>query len=113
MQFPIAIAPHRAVNMVTLQLRQIRVLAGQRVVLEDVNWQEFEAILEELGDRRNTRLAYSKGTLEIMAPLPEYEVSKEIIGDLVKILTRGVRSRSRGFWLYDLQTSRYAAWDRA
>ena len=70
--------------MVTLQLRQIRVLAGQRVVLEDVSWQEFEAILEELGDRRNTRLAYSKGTLEIMAPLLEHEVSKEIIGDLVK-----------------------------
>ena len=72
--------------MVTLQLRQIRVLPGQRVVLEEVSWSEFEAILEELGDRRNTRLAYSKGTLEIMAPLPEHEVSKEIIGDLVKIL---------------------------
>ena len=84
--FPIPIATHRGANMVTLQLRQIRVLAGQRVVLEDVDWQEFEAILEELGDRRNTRLAYSKGTLEIMAPLPEHEVSKEMIGDLVKIL---------------------------
>ena len=97
MQFPIAIAPHRAVNMVTLQLRQIRVLAGQRVVLEDVNWQEFEAILEELGDRRNTRLAYSKGTLEIMAPLPEHEVSKEIIGDLVKILLEELDLDREGF----------------
>lgn len=72
--------------MVTLYLRQIELLPGQRVVLSDVNWQDFEAIAHELGEHRNTRLAYSKGTLEIMAPLPEHEASKEIIGDLVKIL---------------------------
>ncbi|MBW4538101.1 MAG: Uma2 family endonuclease [Myxacorys chilensis ATA2-1-KO14] len=72
--------------MVTLHLRQIELLPGQRVVLSDVNWQDFEAIADELGEHRNTRLAYSKGMLEIVAPLPEHEVSKEIIGDLVKIL---------------------------
>lgn len=72
--------------MVTLQFRQLKVPPGQRVLLEEVGWQEFEAILEELGEHRNTRLAYSKGTLEIMAPLPEHEVSKEIISDMVKIL---------------------------
>jgi Uma2 family endonuclease len=72
--------------MVTLQLRQIKILPGQRIVLSDISWHEFEAIVDELGEHRNTRLAYSEGTLEIMAPLPEHEVSKEIIGDLVKIL---------------------------
>ncbi len=72
--------------MVTLQFRQLKIPPGQRVLLEDVEWQEFEAILEELGEHRNTRLAYSKGTLEIMAPLPEHEISKEIISDMVKIL---------------------------
>lgn len=72
--------------MVTLQLRQISVPSGQRVVLHDISWQEFEAILEELGERRATRLAYNHRTLEIRMPLPEHEVSKEIIGDMVKIL---------------------------
>lgn len=72
--------------MVTLQFRQLKVPPGQRVLLEDMDWQEFEAILDELGEHRNTRLAYSKGTLEIMAPLPEHEVSKEMISDMVKIL---------------------------
>ena len=72
--------------MVTLQLRQIRIPPGQRVEFQDVSWREFEAILEELGDRRGTRIAYSKGTLEIVAPLPGHEVSKELIGDMVKIL---------------------------
>ena len=72
--------------MVTLQLSQIDVLPGQRVVLRSVGWQQFEDILEELGEHRGSRVAYSKGTLEIMSPLPEHEVTKEIIGDLLKIL---------------------------
>ncbi len=72
--------------MVTLQLGQIRVLPGQRVILEDIVWQEFEAILDELGEHRNSRVAYSQGTLEIMVPLPEHEKAKVIIGDLLKIL---------------------------
>ena len=72
--------------MVTLQLRQIRVPPGQRIILEDVSWQVFEAILNELGEHRGSRVAYSQKTLEIMAPLPEHERSKVIIGDLVKAL---------------------------
>ncbi|MBD2337092.1 Uma2 family endonuclease [Calothrix sp. FACHB-156] len=72
--------------MVTLQLRQLSVPPGHRVILHNVSWQEFEAILEELGDHRAARLAYSQGTLEMRMPLPKHEVAKVIIGDLVKIL---------------------------
>jgi Uma2 family endonuclease len=72
--------------MVTLQLKQITIPPGQRIVFHDIPWQQFEAILEELGEHRASRIAYSQGTLEIMTPLPEHEVAKVIIGDLVKIL---------------------------
>ncbi|MBW4666870.1 MAG: Uma2 family endonuclease [Cyanomargarita calcarea GSE-NOS-MK-12-04C] len=72
--------------MITLQLQQLSVPPGHRVILHNVNWQEFEAILEELGEHRATRLAYSQGTLEIRMPLPKHEVAKVLIGDLVKIL---------------------------
>jgi Uma2 family endonuclease len=72
--------------MVTLQLKQITVPPGGRIVLHDVSWQQFEEILEELGEHRSSRIAYSRGTLEIMTPLPEHEVAKVLIGDLVKIL---------------------------
>ncbi|MEG4371917.1 Uma2 family endonuclease, partial [Microcoleus sp. B4-C5] len=63
--------------MVTLQLRQIIVPPGHRVLFNDVNWQEFEAILEELGEHRGSRIAYSQGTLEIRMPLPEHEKARE------------------------------------
>jgi Uma2 family endonuclease len=69
-----------------LDVKRINVPPGQRVLLQEVNWQEFETILEELGEHRAARIAYDNGILEIMTPLPEHEDDKEIIGDLVKAL---------------------------
>jgi Uma2 family endonuclease len=72
--------------MVTLQLKQLSIPPGQRILLHNISWPEFEAILTELGDHRATRLAYSNGTLEIRMPLPEHERVKVIISDLLKAL---------------------------
>ena len=72
--------------MVTLQLRQLVVNPGQHIELQDVDWAEFEAIVLELGERRRSRIAYYDRTLEIRMPLPEHELDKELIGDLVKLL---------------------------
>ncbi len=69
-----------------LQLKQLDLRPGQRVLLQNISWNEFEQILDELGDERATRVVYYKGMLEIMAPLLGHENSKEIIGDLVKTL---------------------------
>ncbi|PPT11261.1 Flavodoxin reductases (ferredoxin-NADPH reductases) family 1 [Geitlerinema sp. FC II] len=59
---------------------------GQQLVMTDVTWQMYERILEEFGEKRSARINYSQGLLEIMVPLPEHEVSKVIIGDLIKAL---------------------------
>lgn len=72
--------------MVMLQLRQLVVYPGQRIQLQEVGWSEFEAILDELGDKRACRIAYSDGVLEIRMPSPKHEKAKVLIGDMVKIL---------------------------
>ncbi len=72
--------------MVTIQLRQLSVPPGHRIILHNISWQEFEEILTELGENRAGRLAYYQGNLEIKMPLPKHEVAKVIIGDLVKII---------------------------
>ena len=72
--------------MVTRQPRQIKVLPGCRVDLQDVGWEEFQAILAELGDSRSTRISYSNQTLTIVAPLFKYEKTKVTLGDMVKVL---------------------------
>jgi len=69
-----------------LELRQLKIQPGQQLLVEDVNWEQFESILAELGERRASRLSYSNGRLEIMVPVAEHEKAKEIIGDMVKIL---------------------------
>ncbi|MEM7759652.1 MAG: Uma2 family endonuclease [Cyanobacteria bacterium P01_A01_bin.40] len=69
-----------------LELKRFYIPPGQKVLLQDVNWSEFEAILEELGEQRAARIAYEKETLEIMTPLPEHEADKVLIGDLIKAL---------------------------
>jgi Uma2 family endonuclease len=69
-----------------LEVSRIIVPPGQTVVLENISWSEFEAILEDLGESRGSRIAYDNGKLEIMTPLPEHEVNKECISDFVKVL---------------------------
>ncbi len=57
---------------------------ADRVVLQNISWQQFENLLKDLGDHRAARLAYDGGTLEIMTPLPEHEYYKEVIGIAVQ-----------------------------
>ncbi len=71
---------------ITVALDHIEILPGQRLCLHHIDWDKFEQILEGLGERRASRIAYYQYTLEIRMPLPEHERIKVIIGDLLKIL---------------------------
>lgn len=88
-----------------LELNRLSVPPGQRVLLHEVSWQEFELILQDLGDHRAARIAYDNGNLEIMTPLSEHEDDKEIIGDLIKALLEelDVEFRSLGSTTYKNQ----------
>jgi Uma2 family endonuclease len=72
--------------MVQLQTRKFEVLPGQRSVLQNIDWQQFEAILEEMGESRATKIAYYDKTLEIRMPLAEHEFAKALISHLVVIM---------------------------
>ncbi|MEA5500913.1 Uma2 family endonuclease [Limnoraphis robusta Tam1] len=73
-----------------IDIQKIIVPPGHQILLKDISWQEFEQILEELGESRASRLSYSDGVLEMITPSLEHEKDKEIIGDLVKILLEGL-----------------------
>ena len=53
--------------------------------LSGISWETYETLLEELNNRR-LRLTYNRGTLEIMAPSPEHELSKEVLGRFVETI---------------------------
>lgn len=67
---------------------QMQLTPGSTVTIPDVTWEEFESILQEMGEKRASRIAYNQGNLEIMVPLPEHEISKDLISDIVKILLK-------------------------
>jgi Uma2 family endonuclease len=55
-------------------------------VLSPVSWNTFNQLLQELGDKRGKRLAYSGGVLEIMSPLGIHENNNRFIDDLIRVM---------------------------
>jgi Uma2 family endonuclease len=76
---------------------QIELAPGSVVTIPNINWLEFESILQELGEKRRTRIAYSNSTLEIMVPLLDREIPKDLISDIVKILLKSAGRRYEPF----------------
>lgn len=66
---------------------QVRPIAEQRIWLENISWQTFERLLEEVGDRRSTLFHYINGNLEIMSPMALHERSNRFIDDLIRVLS--------------------------
>ncbi len=64
-----------------LNLKQLEIPPGDRLILTALKCQDYEQILEELGEHRSLLLSYSRGTLEIMTPLFIHENTKVLIGD--------------------------------
>ena len=76
---------------------QITLTPGSVVTIPNITWLEFESILEELGEKRRSRIAYSNSTLEITLPLLEHERPKDLISDIVKILLKSAGIRYQPF----------------
>jgi len=71
---------------VAIPIHAISLQEGSTVSIRSVMWQDFESILEDLGEDRHTRVAYYHGTLEIMSPFSRHERPHRIAGDIVKAL---------------------------
>ncbi|MGI0480321.1 Uma2 family endonuclease [Geminocystis sp. CENA526] len=85
--------------VLTMMLTEQR---ADRVVLYNIDWQQFENILMDLGQTRSARIAYDNGALEIMSPLSEHEYYKENIGtaiqDIAEVLERDYESLGSTTW---------------
>ncbi len=85
------------ITRVLTPVSQIELAPGSVVTIPNISWLEFESILEELGEKRSARIAYSKETLQIMVPLPEHEIPRDLISDIVKILLKSAGRRYQPF----------------
>lgn len=61
-------------------------LTQTRTLLKNISWQTFKAMLKDMGNERNSRLAYDNGIVEIMTPLMPHETSNRLIEGLIVVL---------------------------
>ncbi|MBW4574570.1 MAG: Uma2 family endonuclease [Aphanothece sp. CMT-3BRIN-NPC111] len=72
--------------------------SANRVLLRNISWQTYEALVKELEAQPGIRLTYDRGQLEVMTPLIPHESNKKLIGRLVEALTEelSIEIRSLG-----------------
>src|ERR1700733_14769167 len=81
--------------------------AQQHIVLEDMSWDFYEHLIEEIGDR-HIRVTYDEGRLEIMSPLLKHELYGEWIGRLIELvcLDRSIAVASAGSATFSMRLKR-------
>jgi Uma2 family endonuclease len=74
-------------NLVKLPITTIDLSPGSHLLINDVTWEQYEALLTDWGeDRRIPRLNYCHGVLELTSPLPAHERPHRIIANIVKAM---------------------------
>lgn len=68
------------------------------IVLQDISWPTYEALLRDLSGHPGVRVAYDRGTLEIMSPSKLHERLKKLLAQVLEILTLelNIRRQSAG-----------------
>lgn len=61
------------------------------VTFHDVGWEEYEELLNQIGEAHGRRLSYTNGTLQVMTLSPEHEKYAEFIKRLVSHLSFRLR----------------------
>ena len=87
--------------------------AGEQILLENVSWETYEALLNDL-DRQHLMLTYDEGRLAIVSPLPKHDRQKSLIARLVEQLSleTDVRVASFGSTTWRRRVTRCSSSDR-
>lgn len=56
------------------------------VILPNISWQTYQAILVDMGDRSSVRLVYDRGVLEIRMPSDIHEAINRLLARIVGVL---------------------------
>jgi len=71
----------------TLAPIQEQVSPENRIILRNVSWSTYQALMTDVGEDRGWRIAYQEGVLELRMPLKEHELPKIMISKLLAALS--------------------------
>jgi Uma2 family endonuclease len=69
---------------------------GSALVVHQVEWNDYEGVLEGLAERRSLRIDYDSGRLEIVSPLTKHGLYDVLIRDLISIFCEVFRMNHEG-----------------
>jgi Uma2 family endonuclease len=75
-----------ALDLTSIAVAEIDLQEGSLLVLRDVSWERYEAIVATLEERHRYRTVYLDGMLEVIAPMIADERVHRMIGNIVKEL---------------------------
>lgn len=67
----------------TLAPIQEQVSSENRIILRNVSWSTYQALMTDVGEDRGWRIAYQEGVLELRMPLQQHEVPNRLIARLI------------------------------
>lgn len=71
--------------------------ADSVVIFHDVSWDEYQDLLEQVGEAHGLRLSYDNGTLNVMTLSTEHENYARFIESLVRLISLRLRLNIRFF----------------
>jgi Uma2 family endonuclease len=96
--------------MTTYAADQMEILeylpAGGRLILSDVEWEDYEELLQRLGDSSHFRISYSDGCLEVMSPSTKHETYKALISWLIKTVCEELEIDVSSFGSFTMKIDR-------
>jgi Uma2 family endonuclease len=69
----------------------------QYINLEGISWPTYQAMLQDMGDRRRTRLLYDQGILEITMPSELYEIINRLLDRIITALTEELNLKIKAY----------------
>lgn len=68
-----------------------RLPAGAKLELPNIDWDEYENLLSQMGDFPGHRLSYDRGRLIVVSPNRKHEFYKLFFGRIAQVLTEELR----------------------
>jgi Uma2 family endonuclease len=71
--------------------------ADSQITLHNVRWEEYERLLEDVGEASGWRISYDKGEVEIMVLSPKHENYSSLLERMISLLSLRLRIKTLSF----------------
>jgi Uma2 family endonuclease len=78
-------------------INHIKLAPGSAMIISGLTWKTYEALLQDLGDNRPTRIAYDQGVLEIRMPGESHEIVNRLLAKIITMLAMELGMEANDF----------------